>query len=225
MPSGSVRPTTSPATPSSGMLQEGADPVRKISIIPPGRALGVTFQSTDADRYGYSAEYLRGRLVGALGGRAAEEVVYGDQTTGAESDLEQATRIARQMVGRWGMSAEIGPVTVLPGPDDQPVLFPGGVDGISESTRRLVDQETHRILEECGGLAVETLRRNRDKFDALARALLERETLDEADAYRIAGIHRPPNGRPPAVAPVTGARGPRDGVVPGGAGSAPDGAS
>ena len=99
-----------------GMLVPGSDPVRKVSIIPRGRALGVTFQSPEADRYGYSVEYLRGRLVGALGGRAAEQLVFGDITTGAESDLEQATRIARQMVGRWGMSDAIGPVSVLPAP-------------------------------------------------------------------------------------------------------------
>ena len=99
-----------------GMVIPGGDPVRKISIIPRGRALGVTFQSPDADRYGYTDEFLRGRLAGMLGGRAAEEVVYGDLTTGAESDLEQATRIARQMVGRWGMSEQIGLVSVLPGP-------------------------------------------------------------------------------------------------------------
>ena len=97
-----------------GMLTPGADPVRKISIIPRGQALGVTFQSPATDRYGYSATYLRGRIIGALGGRAAEEVVYGDVTTGAETDLDQVSNIARQMVGRWGMSDAIGPVTVLP---------------------------------------------------------------------------------------------------------------
>ena len=85
-----------------GMLQPGADPVRKISIIPRGRALGVTFQSPESDRYGYSADYLRGRLIGSLGGRAAELLIYGDLTTGAESDLEQATRIARMMAGPVG---------------------------------------------------------------------------------------------------------------------------
>ena len=98
------------------MLTPGADPVRKISIIPRGHALGVTFQSPEADRYGYSASYLLGRIAGALGGRAAEQLVYGEVSTGAENDLEQATRIARQMVGRWGMSPAIGPVSVLPGP-------------------------------------------------------------------------------------------------------------
>jgi cell division protease FtsH len=173
-----------------GMLQPGSDPVRKISIIPRGRALGVTFQAPDADRYGYSAEYLRGRLISALGGRAAEQIVYDDLTTGAESDLEQATRIARQMVGRWGMSDAIGPVSVLPGPDDQPQLFPGGTDGVSEETRQLVDAEVRRILEECEEVAQSQLRANRDRLEALTRALLEHETLDERDAYRIAGIGR-----------------------------------
>jgi cell division protease FtsH len=99
-----------------GMLQPGADPVRKVSIVPRGRALGVTFQSADADRYAYEEPYLRGRIIGALGGRAAEQLVYGHVTTGAESDLEQATVIARQMVGRWGMSDAVGPVAILPPP-------------------------------------------------------------------------------------------------------------
>ena len=121
-----------------GMLRPGADPVRKVSIVPRGRALGVTFQAPDSDRYGYGADYLRGRIVGALGGRAAEEIVYGDVTTGAESDLEQVTNIARRMVGRWGMSDAIGPVSVLPGPNDEPTLFPGfGGGSISPHTQQL----------------------------------------------------------------------------------------
>ena len=100
-------------------------PCARSRSCPRGRALGVTFQSPDADRYGYDERYLRGRIIGALGGRAAEEIVYGDVTTGAESDLEQVTRIARQMVGRWGMSPKVGQVSVLPGPQDEPLLFPG----------------------------------------------------------------------------------------------------
>jgi cell division protease FtsH len=182
-----------------GMLHPGADPVRKISIIPRGRALGVTFQSPTTDRYGYTADYLRGRMVGALGGRAAEQLVYGEITTGAESDLEQATRIARQMAGRWGMSERIGPVSVLPGPSDEPTLFPGAGDS-SEHTRELVDDEVRRILEECERTAMAQLEAHRDQLEALARALLERETLDEADAYRIAGIDREPV---PDPAPAT----------------------
>jgi cell division protease FtsH len=183
-----------------GMLIGGSDPVRKISIIPRGRALGVTFQSPDADRYGYSADYLRGRLTGALGGRAAEQLVYADQTTGAESDLEQATRLARQMIGRWGMSNEIGPVSVLPGPGDQPLQFGAGADVVSEHTREQVDAEVRRLMEECEAAAIEALATHRDQLDALARALLDHETLDEADAYRIAGVDRQANGAAPAPA-------------------------
>jgi cell division protease FtsH len=92
-----------------GMLTPGADPVRKISIIPRGQSLGATYQAPQTERYDYSTAYLRGRITGALGGRASEEVVYGDVTTGAESDLDHASQIARQMVGRWGMSPAIGP--------------------------------------------------------------------------------------------------------------------
>jgi cell division protease FtsH len=180
-----------------GMLQTGADPVRKISIIPRGRALGVTFQSPSTDRYGYSSDYLKGRLVGSLGGRAAELLIYGDLTTGAESDLEQATRIARAMAGRWGMSDAVGPVSVLPGPNDEPTLFPG-VAQPSERTRELVDSEARRILEECAAAALQQLGEHREQLEALTRALLEHETLDEADAYRIAGVDRVPPAPLPA---------------------------
>jgi cell division protease FtsH len=174
-----------------GMLVPGADPVRKVSIVPRGRALGVTFQSPASDRYGYDESYLRGRIVGALGGRAAEEIVYGNVTTGAESDLEQVTRIARSMVGRWGMSDKVGLVSVLPGPGEEPNPFaPDG--GASPATRELVDAEVRRIVDECYERSESLLRENREKLDALADALLEKETLDEADAYRVAGFDRPP---------------------------------
>jgi len=189
-----------------GMLEPGADPVRKISIVPRGRALGVTFQSPDADRYGYDANYLRGRIVGALGGRAAEQIVYGNVTTGAESDLEHVTSIARQMVGRWGMSDRIGMVSVLPGPNDEPMFFPGANGGPSEQTRELVDQEVRAIIDECYAVAVERLQENRDRLEALTKALLERETLDEDDAYRVAGFERRPkaleSGDDPALRAV-----------------------
>ena len=176
-----------------GMLEPGADPVRKVSIIPRGQALGATFQSPESDRYGYGVEYLRGRIVGALGGRAAEELVYGDVTTGAESDLEQITSIARQMVGRWGMSDAVGLVSVLPRPGNEQALFPGVDPGApSESTRELVDAEVRRIVDECYVKALERLRENRGRLDSLAHALLEHETLDERDAYAAAGFERPP---------------------------------
>ncbi|HEX4364110.1 MAG TPA: ATP-dependent zinc metalloprotease FtsH [Solirubrobacteraceae bacterium] len=171
-----------------GMLEPGADPVRKVSIVPRGRALGVTFQSPSADRYGYDARYLEGRIVGALGGRAAEELIYGNVTTGAESDLEQVTSIARQMVGRWGMSDVIGLVSVLPAPGEEQFYGPGGPVQVSDDTRELVDREVRRIIEACYDRARRTLKENQERLESLARALLENETLDEDDAYRAAGF-------------------------------------
>jgi cell division protease FtsH len=187
-----------------GMLEPGADPVRKVSIIPRGHALGVTFQSPDADRYGYSQSYLCGRIVGALGGSAAEELIYGEITTGAESDLEQATRLARQMVGRWGMSEKIGRVSVLPGPGEQQLPF-GGVDGAtSERTCELIDEEVKRITDESYERALRTLSEHREQLDSLAAALLAHETLDEPDAYQAAGIAEPAHdGQPIAAAAMT----------------------
>ncbi len=170
-----------------GMLQPGADPVRKISIIPRGRALGVTFQSPDADKYSYSEEYLRGRIIGMLGGRAAEDVVYGAVSTGAENDMVQATNLARNMVARWGMSPEIGPVTIL---DDR--LVDGlGRPMVAEETLKLMDSEVRRIIDTCYSAALEQLKEHREKLDGLTEALLAKETLEEAEAYEAAGIPRP----------------------------------
>ena len=168
-----------------GMLQKGADPVRKVSIIPRGQALGVTLSTPDTDRYGYDEQYLLGRIVGALGGMAAEAAVYGVVTTGAESDLRSATSIARQMVGKWGMSSKVGPMTVLF--DD---VNPREL-GISDETLSVVDAEVRAIITKCHAKAVELLNENRDKLDAIANELLIKETLDEAEVYKIAGIERP----------------------------------
>jgi cell division protease FtsH len=173
-----------------GMLTPGADPVRKISIIPRGQALGVTFQAPSTDRYGYDAAYLRGRITGALGGRAAEQLVFGNVTTGAESDLEQVTAIARQMIGRWGMSDAIGPVSVLPNPGGES-WFPGDARSPSEATRELIDTEARKLIEACYADAVRILGEHRDQLKALADALLARETLDENDAYAAAGLTAP----------------------------------
>jgi cell division protease FtsH len=169
-----------------GMLTEGADPVRKISIIPRGLSLGVTFSAPDTDRFNYSEEELYAKIKVALGGRSAEEVVFGDLTTGAESDFQQLTQIARQMVGRWGMSKAIGTVSVIP-TDGQGPLLPG-VSGVSEETQRLIDEEVRRIVDAAHGEVVTLLRENRGKLDSLANALLEHETLDGLDAYNAAGI-------------------------------------
>jgi cell division protease FtsH len=171
-----------------GMLQAGADPVRKISIIPRGRALGVTLQRPDFDRYGYTLEFLRGRLITALGGRAAEELVFGNVSTGPEGDIEAVTRLARHMIGRWGMSDAIGPVAVVP--DEREAGYFLSSDAPSERTRELMDKEIRRLIDDCYELALEQLRVHREQLDRLAAALLERETLDEREAYAVAGIAR-----------------------------------
>ncbi len=182
-----------------GMLTAGADPVRKVSIIPRGMSLGVTFSSPDADRYNYDEAYLKGRLRVALGGRAAEELVYNSITSGAESDLQQVTAIARQMVGRWGMSPAIGPVAVLPSEGNGPLL--PGVSETSELTQQTIDAEVRRLADEAHAGALELLTRERARLDALAEALLEAETLDEVDAYAAAGVpHTPVDTRTPAAA-------------------------
>jgi cell division protease FtsH len=172
------------------MLTPGADPVRKVSIIPRGPALGVTLSAPAADRFSYDTAYLLARIKVALGGRVAERLVFDDLTTGAESDIEQLTQIARQMVGRWGMSEAVGPVSVIPR-DGQGPLLPGSSE-VSEVTQQLVDEEVRRLVERCEDDVRRLLSANRDKLDALVRALMERETLDEADAYEVAGVDRPP---------------------------------
>jgi cell division protease FtsH len=179
-----------------GMLQPGADPVRKVSIIPRGRALGVTLSTPESDRYGYDANYLRGRIIGALGGMAAEQEVFNVVTTGAESDLETVTRIARSMVGRWGMSQRIGTLSVLPADGDPRMA------GISDGLLDAVDEEVRRITDECYGEARRLLRGNRGKLDAIVKQLLLHESLDEPEIYAAAGIARPTPEQPPASVPA-----------------------
>jgi cell division protease FtsH len=171
-----------------GMLTAGADPVRKVSIIPRGQALGVTFSAPDADRFNYDERHLVAQIKVALGGRSAEEIVFGDLTTGAESDIQQLTRIARYMVGRWGMSSAIGPVAVLPS-EGMGMLLPG-VSETSEATQRIVDEEVHRIVDSAHAEVLDLLRAHRGQLDDLVAALLAHETLDEADAYAAAGLTR-----------------------------------
>jgi cell division protease FtsH len=167
-----------------GMLQPGADPVRKVSIIPRGRALGVTLSTPEEDRYGYEEPYLRGRIIGALGGMAAEQEAFNVVTTGAESDLEAVTRIARSMVGRWGMSDRIGKLSVLPAEGDPRMA------GVSDETLNALDEEVRRITDECYAEARRLLREHREKLDRIVQELLIRETLDEAEVYAAAGIER-----------------------------------
>jgi cell division protease FtsH len=170
-----------------GVLLPGAEVVRKVSIVPHGEALGVTLSSAESDRHVYGATELRGQIVAALGGRAAEEMVYGERTTGAERDLEKANRLARHMVERWGMSQELGPLSVLPA-DGTPLGPSAGA--VSDDTRRLIDEEVRGIVESSYEEALTLLREHRGRLEALAALLLERETLDEEDVYRVAGLGR-----------------------------------
>ncbi len=169
-----------------GMLTLGADPVRKVSIIPRGMALGVTLSTPDADRVSYSREELVAKIRVALGGRVAEEVVYGTITSGAESDIQQLTLIARQMVGRWGMSDAVGPLAVLPAEGEGPFL--PGSSATSESTHRLLDEEVRRLVEGAHEEVTRLLADHRDQLESLAQALLKAETLDAIDAYAAAGV-------------------------------------
>jgi cell division protease FtsH len=171
-----------------GMLTRGADPVRKVSIIPRGLALGVTFSAPESDRYNYLEPEVEARIKVSLGGRVAEEIVFGEISTGAESDLENLTSIARQMVGRWGMSEAVGPVVVLPRDGATPF---GAAPEISQETQRLVDEEVRRVVSEAHDQVVTLMTENRDRLDSLAEALLEHETLDEDDAYAAAGVEHP----------------------------------
>lgn len=173
-----------------GLVVPGADPVKRVSIVPRGQALGVTYQRADEDRYNYTDAFLKARIVGILGGRVAEEIVYGDRTTGAENDIEQATGIARRMVTRWGMSDTLGMVELAG--RENPYLSSGygqlGRKDISEHTAQQVDQEVRRIIQECHAEATRLLKEHRAQLDALAKALLDRETLDEEAIKLVTGL-------------------------------------
>ncbi|MGH7391516.1 MAG: ATP-dependent zinc metalloprotease FtsH [Candidatus Rokuibacteriota bacterium] len=182
-----------------GLVVPGADPVHRVTIVPRGQALGVTYQRPDSDRYNYPEAYLRARIVGMLGGRAAEEVVYGTRTTGAESDIEQATGLARRMVTRWGMSERLGLVQLAPR-ENPYVGGPGGYGGakpFSEETAEAIDAEVLKIIKESHDEARRLLSAHRKQLDALAEALVARETLNEQEILEVTGL-------PPAPALDTG---------------------
>ena len=180
-----------------GIVVPGADPVHRVSIVPRGQALGVTYQRPESDRYNFPESYLRARIVGMLGGRAAEEIVYGTRTTGAENDIEQASQIARNMVTRWGMSDRLGMVQLAPreNPHLQAPLSSDGTRPVSEATARDIDDEVRRIIEESHLEARRLLTDHRAQLDALAKALLEHETLDEESIRKATGLTPPPKPR------------------------------
>jgi cell division protease FtsH len=172
-----------------GLVVPGADPVNRVTIVPRGQALGVTYQRPETDRYNYPEAYLRGKIIGALGGRAAEEIVYGTKTTGAESDIEQATNLARQMVTRWGMSERLGLVQLAPR-ENQYLGVPGfgNTKPFSEETARAIDEEVLKIIDESHREACRLLRENRGALDKLVEALLDRESLDEREILQVTGL-------------------------------------
>jgi cell division protease FtsH len=177
-----------------GLVVPGADPVHRVTIVPRGEALGVTYQRPDSDRYNYPEAYLRARIVGMLGGRAAEEIVYGTKTTGAQNDIEQATTLARNMVTRWGMSERLGLVQLAP--RENPYLASldgfGGPKTFSEETARIIDAEVLRIIGESHDEALRLLGEHRRELDALVEALLARETLDEHEILEVTGLPAAP---------------------------------
>jgi len=168
-----------------GLLVAGADPVKKVTIVPRGQALGVTLQSPVDDRFNYGEDYLRARMIGALGGRAAERLVYGVVTTGAENDLQQVTRIAHEMVVRWGMSPKVGPLNFSDGDGSTFQQRPYG-----EATASLIDDEIRRIAEESQAEAERLLTEHRAQLDALAKALLKNDSLDEAEILEVTGMKK-----------------------------------
>ena len=198
-------------------LLPGSDPVHKVSIVPRGRALGITMQLPGEDRHGYSRNFLRNNLVILLGGRVAEEIIFKDVTTGASNDIERVTKLARKMVTEWGMSDAIGTLTI--GETGEEVFI--GREWVqnknySEDTARLVDAEVKRIVEEAHERCTKLLTENIDKLHRIAEALIERETIsgEELDML-IEGKPLPPAEEHPA----SGKSGPKDGGTPSGSGA------
>lgn len=174
-----------------GLVVPGADPVNRVTIVPRGQALGVTYQRPVSDRYNYTEAYLRARIIGMLGGRTAEEMIYGNKTTGAENDIEQATNHARMMVTRWGMSDALGMVQLVE--SNNPYLNGmGSRREFSEETARLVDHEVHKIISECHDEAKKLLNEYRMQLESLTAALMDKETLDEKEILLVTGL-RPAN--------------------------------
>ena len=186
-----------------GRLVPEHDPVYKVSIIPRGRALGVTMYLPEQDRWSHSKQYLESMISSLYGGRLAEEIIYGSErvTTGASNDIERATELARKMVTQWGMSERLGPM--LYAEEDGEVFLGRSVTthkNMSEATMQLVDKEIRRIIDQQYGLARKLLEDNRDKVEAMTAALLEWETID---AEQINDIMEGKPPRPPKMPQVS----------------------
>lgn len=175
-----------------------SDPVHKVTIIPRGRALGVTMQLPEQDRYAYDRGYLMDRIAVLFGGRVAEELFMHQMTTGASNDFERATSMARDMVTRYGMS-DLGPMVY--GENEGEVFLGRSVTthkALSEATMQLVDAEIRRIIDEQYALAKRLLDENRDKVEAMTQALLEWETIDAEQINDIMAGNTPRPPQPPS---------------------------
>ena len=201
------------------------DPLKKVTIIPRGQALGATEQMPQEDRYNYTVAYLRARIAVMLGGRVAEKIRFNDFSTGAHDDLKQATRLARQMVTQWGMSDRVGPIAFREGEEH---VFLGRemaqAKDYSEYTARVIDEEVHDLVAAQEKRAEQILSENRDRLEGLAEALLQRETLEADEIDEVLGLgpgtagegrsgapedsSAPSQGRPaPAGSPARSSRG------------------
>ena len=204
-----------------GKLVPGHDPVYKVTIIPRGRALGVTMFLPEEDRYSLSREQIKAQICGLFGGRVAEEMVLGPEkvTTGASNDIERATRLARSMVTKWGLSERLGPLMY---DEDDGEVFLGMSVGVkpkpqSDNTARAIDEEVRRIIDECYKEATRLLTENEDKLHGMAAALIELETLlpEQIDDVMAGAKPRDPGPRgkgsssksDPSQAPIGGPAG------------------
>ena len=172
-----------------GLLTKGADPLHKVTVIPRGMAGGYTVTLPEEDRTLHSLSFFLSRLPVMMGGRAAEEIVFGDITTGAHDDLQKSTQLARHMVCRYGMSTKLGPVTF--GKENGMVFLGrdlGEERNYSEDTAKMIDEEIKRIIDDAYALAKKTLNENRDKLEILAKTLLEKETLDATEVRQLLSL-------------------------------------
>ena len=166
-----------------------ADPLHKVTIIPHGQALGLAMSLPEKDSYSRTRGWLHDRIVIDFGGYAAEKIFLGQTTTGTEQDIKQATDFARRMVCEWGMSDELGPISL--GAEDEPIFLGKEIarhKDYSEDTAKKIDGAINRILDGALAQALEILQREKEKLLALSQALMERETLEDADVRLLIGL-------------------------------------
>jgi cell division protease FtsH len=174
---------------------KNADPLHKVTVVPHGQALGVAFSLPETDSFSRSVGWLRDRITIIMGGFAAEQIIFGETTTGAQNDIEQATDIARKMICEWGMSEALGPIAY--GQKEEPIFLGKEIarhKDYSEETARAIDQEVRAIVDEQMGRAKSLLTENKERLVLLAKTLVEKETLDDAQVRELLGF--PPRKKP-----------------------------